>query len=564
MRTSMDRTQYFVRSIRLLTGLILLAYATSHFISHAFGIRSIASMDAARSILIDPWQTSGGLVMLYGSFLIHGVLGLSALYRRRHLRLPASEAWQLALGLTIPLLLIPHAAGVRLGYSVFGMEFGYARLLHQMWISSPDTALPRQFALLLVVWIHGCIGLRSWLRSKAWYPRAAPAAASVATLIPALAILGVANAGLDLREAAQHDAIQALPTATANVESLNRIVDWLLISYLALITAVFVLRLVRDWHAKRFGGVRILYPGRKAVLIPVGLSVLEASRWAGIAHESVCGGRGRCSTCRIRILSGAKALPELDELELRTLRRIRAAPDVRLACQTRPVSDLAIELLVRPRSADRPQAMRFEAAEIGGSEVDIAAMFVDLRGSTELAAGRLPFDALFILDRFIQVVTSEIRKNGGNVASIAGDGVMSVFRAGKDASARQALHAALAIWDGLNALNSELAGELPRPLRIGIGIHVGASIVGRISDGGAESLQFLGDTGNVAAKLEGYSKQFECTLVASDEAIASALLDATALEKAAVKIAGRAEPMSVVLVRHRAELETFLAPTLAA
>jgi adenylate cyclase len=171
---------------------------------------------------------------------------------------------------------------------------------------------------------------------------------------------------------------------------------------------------------------------------------------------------------------------------------------------------------------------------------------------------------LFILDRFIQVVTSEIRKNGGNVASIAGDGVMSVFRAGKDASARQALHAALAIWDGLNALNSELAGELPRPLRIGIGIHVGASIVGRISDGGVESLQFLGDTGNVAAKLEGYSKQFECTLVASDEAIASALLDATALEKAAVKIAGRAEPMSVVLVRHRAELEMFLAPTLAA
>src|SRR6266702_835870 len=174
MRKTMDRALYIVRSMRLSTGLILLGYAMSHFISHSFGIRSIAAMDAARSILIDPWQTSAGLVALYGSFLIHGLLGLFALYRRRHLRMPASEAWQLALGLSIPLLLIPHAAGVRIGYSFFGMEFSYAKILQQMWIASPDVALPRQFTLLLVVWIHGCIGLRSWLRSRAWYHRALP------------------------------------------------------------------------------------------------------------------------------------------------------------------------------------------------------------------------------------------------------------------------------------------------------------------------------------------------------------------------------------------------------
>jgi adenylate cyclase len=563
VRKRMDRTQYIVRSMRLSTGLILLGYATSHFISHSFGIRSIAAMDTARSLLIDPWQTSAGLVALYGSFVIHGLLGLFALYRRRHLRMPASEAWQLALGLSIPLLLIPHAAGVRVGYSFFGMEFGYAALLHQMWIVSPGGALPRQLALLLVVWVHGCIGLRSWLRSAAWYHRALPIAASIATLLPVLAILGVINAGLDLREAVQNGALAAGAAAPA-AESLNRIVDRLSISYLGLIVAVLVLRVARDWHAKRYSSVRILYPGGKAVSVPVGLSVLEASRWAGIAHESVCGGRGRCSTCRIRILQGADTLSPPDELELRTLRRIHAAPDVRLACQMRPAGDLAVELLVHPRPADDLQAIRFDAAASGGQEVDIAAMFVDLRGSTELAAGRLPFDALFILDRFIQVVTSGIRAHGGRVTSIAGDGIMSVFSVDGQTTARQALRAALAIWQGLDALNTELASELPRPLRIGMGLHVGPSVVGWISDGASQSLQFLGDTGNVAAKLEGHAKECECTLVVSAAAIASASLDAASLENTAVKIAGRGNPMSVALVRRRADLEKLLALDLAA
>ena len=549
--------------MRLSSGLVLLSYTASHFISHSFGIRSVAAMDGARAILIDPWQTSIGLAALYGSFFVHGILGVAALYRRRHLRMPPAEAWQLALGLSIPLLLIPHAAGVGLGYSIFGIELSYTRLLQQMWIASPGTALPRQLALLLFVWIHGCIGLRSWLRSKPWYPSVLPAAASVVTLLPVLAVLGVINAGLDIRDAAPAGAVQTAASA-GNAESLNRIVDALLLSYLAAIAGVFMLRLFRTWHAQRFGGLRILYPGRKTVVVPPGLSVLEASRWADVAHESVCGGRGRCSTCRIRILKGAGTLPPPDALELRTLRRIDAAPDVRLACQTRPRGDIAVELLVRPRSAEQPQGMRFEAAESGGSEVDIAAMFVDLRGSTELAAGRLPYDALFILDRFIRVVTSGIRAHGGHVTSIAGDGVMSVFRVAEDATARQALHAALAIWKGVDALNIELASELPKPLRIGIGIHVGPSVVGWIFDDRAPSLQFLGDTGNVAAKLEECSKNLECTLVASSNVVASALVDTIVFEKAAVEIAGRMEAMSVMLVRHRADLERFLSMTRAA
>ncbi len=563
-REKADEAQRTVRSLRLTTGLILFAYATSHFLNHAFGVRSIEAMQAASTILLRPWQSYPGLFALYGAFSAHGLLGLYALHRRRHLRLPAAEAWQLALGLTIPFLLIPHAAALRVGQSLYGVEFGFERLHYQFWIVSPDLALPRQMLLLLVVWIHGCIGLRSWLRAKSWYPRASPTMASLATLVPALAIVGVVNAGLDVREAVARGSIDVTRFAPGpDGESVIRIVYMISTAYLALLIAVIGLRAARDWHGKRFGAVRITYPGHRIVSVPAGFSVLEASRWAGIAHESVCGGRGRCSTCRIRVLQGADRLAAPDALELRTLRRIAAAPDVRLACQVRPANDIAVEPLVRPRSADASEAIRFDAAVGGGRELEIAAMFVDLRGSTELATGRLPYDALFLFDRYIQVVTRAIRAHGGHVTSIAGDGIMSVFSTDRQ-MARQALQSALDVWKGLDALNDELASELPAPLKIGIGVHVGTAVVGWISTGASQSLQFLGDTGNVAAKLESRCKDFECTLVVSAAALDAAAAAPGVLETATVNIAGRTKSMDVAVVRQRVDLERFMAELPAA
>jgi adenylate cyclase len=384
--------------------------------------------------------------------------------------------------------------------------------------------------------------------------------ASLATLVPALAILGVVNAGLDVREAVLRGSIDVSHLAPGPAgESLGRIVYMISTGYLALLIAVFGLRAARDWHGRRFGAVRITYPGRRVVAVPAGFSVLEASRWAGIAHESVCGGRGRCSTCRVRVLQGADRLAAPDALELRTLRRIAAAPDVRLACQLRPANDIAVQPLVRPRSADAAEAIRFGAAVGGGRELEIAAMFVDLRGSTELATDRLPYDALFLFDRYVQAVTGVIRAHGGHVTSVAGDGIMSVFGTDRQDAARQALRSALDIWKGLDALNNELASELAAPLKFGIGLHVGTSVVGWISTGASQSLQFLGDTGNVAAKLEARSKDFDCALVVSAAALDAAAAAAPALEMATVKIAGRTTPMNVAVVRQRIDLERLVA-----
>jgi adenylate cyclase len=556
-----------LRPLRLTTGLTLFAYATSHFINHAFGIHSVETFQAAGLVLLKPWQTAPGRLILYSAFLVHGALGLYALYRRRHLRIPAIEFWQLALGLAIPLLFIVHAAEIAIGKSVYALEFGYPRLLYEFWVVSPDLALPRQYLLLAIVWIHGCIGIRSWLRAKAWYPRASSTLASLATLVPVVGLIGFTNAGLKLRETVQRDPIAAAryvvarpgTEAAQNLASLKRIIDAMFLTYLSLLAGTFGFRVLRDWHARRFQSVRITYPGGRIVTVPSGFSVLEASRWARIPHASVCGGRGRCSTCRVRVAAGGEGLGVPAAMERQTLVRIHAPPDVRLACQLRPTTDLAVDLLVRPVPEAQPGAVRFDAAIEGGKELEIAALFVDLRGSTRLATDRLPFDALFLFDRYIQAVTGAVRQNMGHVTSIAGDGVMSVFGAeGNVANAAgDAWKAALQIWSALDSLNEELADELGGPLRAGMGLHLGVAVVGMIGSAEHRSLQFLGDTGNVAAKLEEQTKPLDCILVASIAAVARIARPMAGPETTVVSIAGREIPVAVF--RQRSELQNLVA-----
>src|SRR6516164_721274 len=467
---------------RLTTGLILFAFATSHLLNHAFGIRSIGAMQAVSSVLLAPWQTRTGLIVLYSSFLVHGLLGLYALHRRRHLRIPAGEAWQLALGLTIPFLLITHAAGIRFGEFQYARESGYGPILYKFWVVSPDFALPWQLLLLVVAWIHGCIGLRSWLRTKRWYFRMTGLLSSLATLVPVLAILGVINAGLNLREAVQRDPSYAssfvpLPNSqnVQDAASAVRIAQGMTVLYLGLVIGIFGLRAARTWQTERLHGIRISYPGGHIVSVSRGFSVLEASRWAG---------------------------PELQ----------------------------------------------------------IAAMFVDLRESTRLATGRLPFDALFLFDRYIQVVTAAIRGNRGHATSIAGDGVMSVFgmEGTAEAAVRGALQAALEVWKGVDILSKELASELEAPLRIGIGIHAGTAVVGLVRTDETQALQFLGDTGNVAAKLEAKTKDLGCTVVVSLAALNWVARQASWVNPRLVTIPGKSDTIEIAAFKDRRELERLL------
>jgi adenylate cyclase len=446
---------------------------------------------------------------------------------------------------------------------LYGLDDSYYRLIYQYWLTAPLLGLPRQFFLMLAVWIHGCIGLHMYLRLRSWYRGAFPSLAGLAILVPFLAVLGIDNAGWSatlrsIESPAFTERNGPPPPGSAEAErraELEAIWDWLTVGYVALVAGAFGYRGIRALRARHRGSVRIHYPDRAPVSVPLGFTVLEASRWAGIPHTSICGGRARCSTCRIRVTSGGEGLPRPSEIERSTLERIKAPAQVRLACQLRPPHDIGIVPMIPARTGAR--GMRIAIDE--GAELTATALCVDLRDSTSLAAGKLPYDSLFIVDRYVQCVSGVIAAHRGYVTSVAGDGIMSVFGIDGDArrGARDALDAAAAIWEALDRLGHELAHDLASPMRFGIGVHCGRSVLGSIVLSGTPSLQFLGDTGNVAARLQDLSKELASTAVISREVFATAdrnLAPDVVLTDVVVRGRG-GEPLRVALIRQVDDLK---------
>ena len=542
-----------VRRLRLASGLILLTYVTTHLANHALGLVSLHAMEAGRVWFLACWRHPLGALALYGALLTHVSLALLSLYRRRHFRIPAWEAAQLVLGLTIPTMLAYHVAGTRVASTWYGAVDSYARVVTAIGVVRPEAGL-RQVAVLLVAWTHGCIGLHFWLRLRSWYARYFPGIFALYVVLPLLALLGFYEAIREISAIAARDpgwiasTMRATgPTIPGAADGVTRAVTLWLATFGAALLLVLVARAARAL-AERQHRIRISYPGRRAIIVPRGLTVLEASRFAGIPHASVCGGRGRCSTCRIRVVRGLDAQPPPSADEARVLKRIRAAPTVRLACQRRPIHDLSVEPLL-PAGAGADDGRPPTTPEVG-QEREVAVLFADLRSFTTIAERRLPYDVVFLLNRYFEAVTVAIHRAGGIVNQFTGDGVMALFgvRTTPDEGCRQSLDAAVGMAEAVDDVSRELAGELDGPLRIGIGIHAGPAVVGRMGYGETVYLTAVGDTVHVASRLQDLTKQYACQLVMSEHVAERAGIDAGIFARHELTVRNRREPLAIRVV----------------
>jgi adenylate cyclase len=533
---------------------VLFTWLVTHLTNHALGLVSVEAMEAGRVWVLRLWRNPVGTTLLYGAFLTHFTLALAAIYQRRTLRIPAIELLRLSLGLTIPLLVVSHMIGTRLSHEWYGTVDSYSRVVWTLWAARPDLGV-RQTLLLLIAWTHACIGLHLWLVSTRWYARAAPLLLVGAVLVPVLAWLGFADAGQELVRASadatwlprmQREWRLPAPPERAVLDTTVTVSYWTLA---ALIVAVFVARGLRSLGERVRHAVRIGYPDARAeVRVARGASVLEASRVAGIPHASVCGGRGRCSTCRVRVVEGADRMPPPSTNEARVLARVAAGSDVRLACQLRPAHDLAVIRLLPP-DVSIANAGR-APAELAGDEQDVTVFFADLRRFTRIAERRLPYDVVFILNRYFDAVGSAIASEGGITNQFTGDGVMALFGVGTPAAdgARRALAAARAVTAAVAQVSTSLANELKSPLRIGIGIHTGPAVVGRMGHGEAMYLTAVGDTVHVASRLQDMTKDFDCQLVMSEHVAMLAGIDTIAFPRHEITVRNRSEPLAVRVV----------------
>ncbi|MEM9627111.1 MAG: adenylate/guanylate cyclase domain-containing protein [Pseudomonadota bacterium] len=537
--------------MRIASGLVLMVFVAGHLINHALTLHSLEAVEAGRMVFSMIWRSPPGSIILYGALIAHVLLTLFKIYQRRRMKMPIWEALQIILGLAIPFWLTVHVVGTRGVHEVFGVEDSYLMQFALVW---PNRTWGHSLMLLLV-WVHGCLGLHFWLRFRPWYSRFRLAFLVMALLLPALALGGFHLGGREVQAIMAHD-----PGWMSRVAAEERWIDrenasWIysienrvLGGLLLLVAAIVAARMIRLWRERAAGKVQIRYFDGATVAIEPGMTVLDGSQSAGIPHASVCGGRGRCSTCRVRVGVGSNALPPPSDDEVKVLKRIGAIEGVRLACQLRPTSDLEVMPLL-PAVAE-PSSGQMQMNPGSGVEQEIAVLFADLRAFTRMAEGRLPFDVVFILNQYFKAMGSAIEGSGGRVDKFIGDGIMALFGIGAEPglACRQALIAARTMGERLADLNRDIKAELPEPLRMGIGLHAGPVILGEMGYGRATSLTAIGDVVNVASRLESLTKEVGAELVVSASLAEKAGVDLSTFDMQEIDIRGRRRPLRVHVI----------------
>ena len=514
------------RDLRLGSGLILFVYVAAHLTNHALGLISVAAAERGLRVAIAVWHSLPGTVLLYGAAAIHISLAFVAVYERRTLRMPPIELLRIALGFGIPTLLIAHAVTTRLAFEAYGAQPSYARIVWMLWHSNHEC---RQLALLVPGWLHGCLGLNFAFGQRSWFQRLRFVLFGAALLLPVLATLGFLEMLKEVSILAQYPAWFSANISTLDAVQTNGLTHMskaLLVLYFASIGAVLVARMARHAvESVRGKLVSITYPGR-IVRVPRGWTVLEASRSHHIPHLSMCGGRARCSTCRVRIVAGADQCPPPARDELDTLNRIHATDSTRLACQLRPRGDVTvIPLLAATPSRDRVPAN--EAVER-----EIAVMLVRFRW-TGTPDGVLPQDLLYLLNRYSEIVGETVRKGGGVPIQFQGDGVTAVFGLEvepKEAN-RQALRAAKQVARRVRTLGKRLTQELGWAADCVIHLHTGAAGVGETGDDATRTLAAVGNTIDIARHVAAQHGDAEIArIVVSEAVLAAAALDTRAVK----------------------------------
>ena len=203
--------------------------------------------------------------------------------------------------------------------------------------------------------------------------------------------------------------------------------------------------------------------------------------------------------------------------------------------------------LVR-RFATREVAADLDAQgfALGGRRVQATTLFCDIRGFTAMAEKLQPEQTIELLNTYYTLMFDAISGHGGVVNQMVGDGLMAIFGAPLALSdpCGSAVRAGLEMLELIELLNRERAG-LP-PLRIGIGIASGEVIAGYTGTQQRATYTCVGDTVNLAARLEAHTKQAGCSLLI-DGATCGALAGACS-----------AESLGVVTVRgHDAAVEVF-------
>ena len=204
-----------------------------------------------------------------------------------------------------------------------------------------------------------------------------------------------------------------------------------------------------------------------------------------------------------------------------------------------------------------------EKLTLGGEQRELTVLFSDVRGFTAISESYKddPQGLTFLINRLFTPLTRDIMERHGTIDKYMGDAVMAFWNAplADPHHELNACEAALAMLDSLETLNQQLQREAGDersvlPLRIGIGLNTGICVVGNFGSDMHFNYSVLGDTVNLASRLEGLSKQYGVSIIIGEKTAQAVRTHFAVLELDQLQVKGKREPERIFTVLGRADV----------
>jgi adenylate cyclase len=252
-------------------------------------------------------------------------------------------------------------------------------------------------------------------------------------------------------------------------------------------------------------------PDGVSLPIAAGGSLLESLRQAGVPITHACGGRGRCSTCRVRVIEGLERCEPRTEDEALIAAKLSLPDDTRLACQLRVVGSAHVQRLVLDEVDLRLASASVAQQAAVGRDRELVILFSDIANFTPFSEALPAYDVVHTLDRWFTAAGAVVQQHGGRVDNYMGDGFLAVFD-----DEEVAVDAALGLLDAAADLSRYTEAVYHLPFRTRMGVHRGPVIVGTLGANHNRRTTVMGDAVNVAARIEAANKEVGTSLLVSD------------------------------------------------
>ncbi len=297
--------------------------------------------------------------------------------------------------------------------------------------------------------------------------------------------------------------------------------------------------------------MEVEFLGEKTIDVEPGQSLLNASLSAGIPHFHACGGKAKCSTCRVLVLEGDQHLNKPNGAEIRLKSKIGLPDAVRLACQTHVSGPVKVERMLKDESDIQTVIQingspgKFKLKSLG-LEKHLVLFFLDIRNFTAFVETHPPFDVIYTMRKIFTSFNEIIVKNQGEVIETAGDEIYAIFGRSSvgNSSADNAISAGLKILDALEHFNKTYHSILQQEIQVGIGIHSGNVVLGEINLGSKTKVSTVGLAINIASRIQKHTKKLNNDLLVSHEAIKESSIQVNA-KPTKVKLEGVTSPILV-------------------